>query len=72
MSIKKIPICPFCRKEMKRTFVIADTVELIVRRSTATSSDGRTTYTNIERSWNVTPYICEACGFVALWHGELE
>jgi Zn-finger nucleic acid-binding protein len=69
MSIKKIPICPYCKAEMKREqgSVCYNGVILPTRLTDHDPQGNR----QIKDTWTFQVYICPECGFVALWRGEL-
>ena len=75
MSIKKIPICPFCKSEMKEEGYGQEAkipTKLEERNVPRDPNHVDVLLPNqIAEYSSLTMYICQNCRFVAFWRGEL-
>ena len=67
LTIKKIPICPFCNAEMNRDAHIYDGVYLPTKVKTIKALPSTEFLSGIEEHTALNIFVCSDCGFVALW-----
>jgi hypothetical protein len=79
MSIKKIPICPFCRGEMQcdpghvwaKGVDLPQEIENVLLQATAIEPSAKTRMVGSVKDWlHLRLFVCQNCGFAALWRGE--
>ena len=68
LSIKKTPICPFCKSEMKKisTGIASEGAVIITERK----YDEEMRDDRIKGTFTLQMYHCKTCRFVALWWGD--
>ena len=76
MSIKTIPVCPFCHNDMNKVTIDihSDGVEMIKNKKDVVfqlPSGGEIKQATYIETRTFYIYKCTKCGFVALWEHEL-